>query len=66
MPSNAFILKVCVDPTAHSCTGHVRGFGTNIRRILETLLTQDPRQAAMLSLLQVWVWEVQVSHTRGC
>ena len=38
MPSNAFMLKVCVDPTSHSRTGHVRAFGTNTHRILETLL----------------------------
>lgn len=66
MSSNAFILKVCVDPTSHSYTGHVRAFGTNTRRIFETLLAQDPPQAALLSFLRVWVWEVQVSHARGC
>ena len=38
MPSNAFMLKVCVDPTSHSRTGHVRAFGTNTSRILEKLL----------------------------
>lgn len=66
MSSNAFILKVCVDPTSHSYTGHVRAFGTNTRRIFETLLAQDPPQAALLSFLRVCVWEVQVSHARGC